>query len=488
MKLHQLSATEIQAKAASGEASPSEIVQSCLEAIESKNSKLNAFISVDAEGALARAKKLEAAQAGGETPGPLFGVPIGLKDNLCLKNHPMTCGSNILRGYHASYTSTAVQGLLDAGAIPIGRCNMDEFAFGSSTEHSAYGPTRNPWNTEHIPGGSSGGSAAAVAARMVPLTLGSDTGGSIRQPAALCGVAGLKPTYGRVSRFGLTAFGSSLDQIGPFAHRVRDLRTALQALAGRDPKDPTTLDNAAFSLPTEAMTDLKGVKVGLPAEYLSDGVNPAIRSQIEAAQQTLSALGATLIPLHLPHTEYAIPAYYLVATSEASSNLARFDGVRYGNRMEADNLEDLYLETRGKGFGEEAKRRILLGVFCLSAGYYDAYYLKALKVRTLLRQDFEKAFAEVDVIVGPTTPIPPFRIGETEADPMQLYLCDLLTAPANLAGIPGLSIPCGFDPNGLPVGLQILGPTLGDERILRVAEAFENATDFHTQLPTEAAQ
>ncbi len=487
MSLHQLSAAEMQAKAASGEVSPSELVESCLGAIEAKNGTVGAFISVDAEGARARAKELEAARARGETPGPLFGVPIGLKDNLCLQGQPMTCGSNILKGYRASYTSTAVQGLLDAGAIPIGRCNMDEFAFGSSTEHSVYGPTRNPWDLERIPGGSSGGSAAAVAARMVPLALGTDTGGSIRQPAALCGVAGIKPTYGRVSRFGLTAFGSSLDQIGPLAHSVRDLSLALEALAGRDPKDPGTLDNAAFEAPDENPS-LEGIRIGLPTEYLGDGVHPAILAQIEAAQKTLEGLGATLVPLRLPHTEYAIPAYYLVATSEASSNLARFDGIRYGNRQPADNLEDLYLETRGKGFGEEAKRRILLGVFCLSAGYYDAFYLKALKVRTLLRQDFEQAFQDVDVIIGPTTPFPPFRIGENEADPMQLYLCDLLTAPANLAGIPGLSVPCGFDDDGLPVGLQLLGPALGDGRILRVAEAFENATAFHTKLPTEAAQ
>ncbi len=488
MKLHQLSAKEMRAKAVSGEVSPSELVDSCLEAIGRQNDLLGALISVDAEGAKARAKDLEAARARGETPGPLFGVPVGLKDNLCLEGQPMTCGSNILKGYRASYTATAVKGLLDAGAIPIGRCNMDEFAFGSSTEHSAYGPTKNPWDLERIPGGSSGGSAAAVAARMLPLTLGTDTGGSIRQPAALCGIAGLKPTYGRVSRFGLTAFGSSLDQIGPLAHRVSDLGLALQAMAGRDPKDPGTLDNAAFEAGDQAPSRLEGLKVGLPKEYLDDRVAPSILARIEAAQKTLEALGATLVPLSLPHTQYAIPAYYLVATSEASSNLARFDGVRYGNRQKAKDLEDLYLETRGKGFGEEAKRRILLGVFCLSAGYYDAYYLKALKVRTLLRQDFEKAFAEVDVIIGPTTPFPPFRLGESEADPMQLYLCDLLTAPANLAGIPGLSLPCGFDEDGLPVGLQILGPALGDETILRVAEAFENATDFHSKLPTEAVQ
>ena len=487
MSLHRLTAAEMQAKAASGEVSPSELVESCLGAIEAKNGTLSAFISVDAEGARARAKELEAAHARGETPGPLFGVPVGLKDNLCLEGQPMTCGSNILKGYRASYTSTAVQGLLDAGAIPIGRCNMDEFAFGSSTEHSAYGPTYNPWDLERIPGGSSGGSAAAVAARMVPLALGTDTGGSIRQPAALCGVAGLKPTFGRVSRFGLTAFGSSLDQIGPLAHSVRDLSIALQALAGRDPKDPGTLDNAAFEVPSETRS-LQGTKIGLPAEYFGEDVHPAIRARVEAAQKTLTQLGASLVPIQLPHTQYAIPAYYLVGTSEASSNLARFDGVRYGNRQKADNLEDLYLETRGRGFGEEAKRRILLGVFCLSAGYIDAYYVKALKVRTLLRQDFEKAFAEVDVIIGPTSPFPPFRIGENEADPMKLYLCDLLTAPANLAGIPGLSVPCGFDEDGLPVGLQILGPALGDARILQVAEAFENATNFHKQTPREAAQ
>ncbi|HHI80854.1 MAG TPA: Asp-tRNA(Asn)/Glu-tRNA(Gln) amidotransferase subunit GatA [Planctomycetes bacterium] len=486
MSLLQLSASEMRDKAASGEVSPSELVEASLAAIEAHNKALGAFISVDAEGALARAKELEAAQARGKEPGPLFGVPVGLKDNLCLIHQPMTCGSRILEGYRASYTSTAVQGLLDAGAIPIGRCNMDEFAFGSSTEHSCYGPTRNPWDLERIPGGSSGGSAAAVAARMVPLSLGSDTGGSIRQPAALCGVAGLKPTYGRVSRFGLTAFGSSLDQIGPFARRARDLSLALQAMAGQAPRDATTLDAAAFP-PPEPLMDLKGLKVGLPAEYLGEGVHPSIRAQIEAAQKTLAQLGADLIPIQLPHTEYAIPAYYLVATSEASSNLARFDGVRYGKRQKAGNLEDLYLETRGKGFGEEAKRRILLGVFCLSAGYIDAYYVKALKVRTLLRRDFEEAFTKVDVIIGPTTPYPPFRIGESEADPMKLYLCDLLTAPANLAGIPGLSVPCGLDEDGLPVGLQILGPALGDARILQVAEAFENATDFHKQAPREVA-
>ncbi|MFQ5506423.1 MAG: Asp-tRNA(Asn)/Glu-tRNA(Gln) amidotransferase subunit GatA [Planctomycetota bacterium] len=477
------SAATLRELAAKGELSPTELVEASLARIQDLDSRIGAFLPGESlpKWARKRATELEKKRARGAEPGPLFGVPVGLKDNLSLAGQPMSCGSRILQGYSASFTATAVQRLLDADAIPIGRCNMDEFGFGSSTEHSAWQATRNPWNLARIPGGSSGGSAAAVAARMVPLALGSDTGGSIRQPAALCGVTGLKPTYGRVSRFGLVAFGSSLDQIGPLARDAADAALALRVLP--DPRDATTLSEPC-EVPDLSEPELKGVRVGVPADYL-EACDAMILPRVKEALAVLEELGAEPVELRLPGTRHAIATYYLLATSECSSNLARFDGVRYGFRSASGYLEEQYRSTRGRGFGVEAKRRILLGTFCLSAGYYDAYYKKALEMRGLLRRDFARAFHEIDVIVGPTTPIPPYELGAAVDDPCAMYRCDLLTVPANLAGVPALSVPCGFDASGMPVGLQILGPALGEDRILRVGAAYQRATSFHRARPPE---
>jgi len=478
-------ARELAAEARNGQVSPSELVDQALDRIARRDDRIGAFLDTDAESARARASELERKRAAGAELGPLFGVPFGLKDNLALAGRPLSCASRILEGFRSSYTATSVAKLLAADAIPIGRCNMDEFAFGSSTEHSAFQVTHNPWNPARIPGGSSGGSAAAVAARMVPFALGSDTGGSVRQPAALCGVTGLKPTYGRISRYGLVAFGSSLDQIGPLTHDAADAELLLAVLAGRDPLDATSID-ATFETGLDA-GDLNGVRIGLPKQFLDDRCDARVLRAVEAATATLTELGAELREVDLPSCEHAIAAYYLIATSESSSNLARFDGVRYPARRSAETLEEQYLRTRGEGFGDEAKLRILLGVFCLSAGYYDAHYLKALKVRTLIREDFARAFEDVDVIVGPTSPIPPYELGEKLDDPLALYLCDVLTVPASLAGIPAISIPCGFDDDGLPVGMQIHGPALGEDRVFRVAKAYQAATSFHLACPQEIA-
>ncbi len=469
------SARALTEAAATGEISPLDIVEGVLARIEASDGEIGAFLEVRAEEARAHARRLEASK----DRGPLFGVPFAIKDNLQLAGWPITCASRILEGHRAAYSATAVQRLVDAGAIPIGRCNMDEFGFGSSTEHSAFGITRNPWNTDRIPGGSSGGSAAAVASGMVPLALGTDTGGSIRQPAALCGVTGLKPTYGRVSRFGLIAFGSSLDQIGPIARSAEDCALALSVIAGHDPLFSTSLSEIFAT----SDRDLAGLRVGVAELPASASPAASIQARVAEAIDTMSSLGAEVRPVALPHAEHAIAAYYLVATSEASSNLSRFDGIRYGNRVPATDLRTHYIETRSAGFGEEAKRRILLGGFALSSGYYDAYYKKALQVRTLIRRDFEAAFADVDVIVGPTTPLAAFTIGDSIDDPLSLWLCDLLTTPANLAGIPAVSIPCGFDDDGMPVGLQLQGPALGDAKLLAAATTFQRATTFHDQRP-----
>jgi len=474
-----------------GERSVREAMREALARIDALDPALHAFLSVHRAQALERAVELDRALGAGERPGALFGVPVALKANMCLEGREVNCGSRILAGWRPPYTATFVQRLLDAGAVVLGMTNMDEFAMGSSSENSAFGPTRNPWDPARTPGGSSAGSAVAVASGMVPIALGSDTGGSVRQPAALTGIYGLKPTYGRVSRYGLVAFGSSLDQVSPFARSVRDLETVMAAISGRDAHDATCLDEGPLA-PEEPGDPprLAGLKVGVPREHFGEGLEGGVRGACEAALAVLERLGATLVPVSLPHTGYAIPTYYVVATAEASSNLARYDGVRYGLRAHgADgdgSLQGMFAATRAKGFGAEVKRRILLGTYVLSAGYYEAWYGRALKVRALLRADFEQAFGQVDVIAGPTSPVPAFPLGEKTDDPVAMYLCDVLTVPVSLAGIPGLSVPCGFVEEGgtrLPVGLQLVGPSRGDARVLRVARAFEAATGFSRARP-----
>jgi len=467
-----------------GELRAADVTDAFLTRIAQVDDRVGAFLEVFEDGARREAEAIDRQRRRGETLGPLCGVPVAIKDIFNRKGHLVTCASRILEGFVSPYTATAVARLEQAGAVILGRTNMDEFAMGSSTEHSAYQQTHNPFDLARIPGGSSGGSAAAVSARMVSLALGSDTGGSVRQPAALCGISGLKPTYGRISRFGLVAFASSLDHVATFAHDARDLALLLGVLAGVDPHDSTSLDAPVPDYLGSSGRDLAGLRIGVPAEYFAEGLDPEIESLTREALTQLEHLGAGLTPVSLPHTRYAIPAYYLICTAEASSNLARYDGVRYGLRLSGDkDLESMYRDTRGAGFGDEVKLRILLGSFCLQSGYYDAFYLKATKVRTLIRQDFEKAFETCDVLVTPTSPIPAFLAGEKLEDPLAMYLCDVLTAPANLAGIPGISIPCGFTKNGLPAGLQILGPVLGEEQILHLATAYQATTPHHQREP-----
>ncbi|MCL6616847.1 MAG: Asp-tRNA(Asn)/Glu-tRNA(Gln) amidotransferase subunit GatA, partial [Anoxybacillus ayderensis] len=416
--------------------------------------------------------------------GLLFGMPIGIKDNIVTKGLRTTCASKILYNFDPIYDATVMERLHEADAITIGKLNMDEFAMGSSTENSGFQLTRNPWDLERVPGGSSGGSAAAVAAGEVPFALGSDTGGSIRQPAAFCGVVGLKPTYGRVSRYGLVAFASSLDQIGPITRNVEDNAYLLQVISGVDPMDSTSANVDVPDYVSALTGDIQGLKIAVPKEYLGEGVSEEVRQSVLNALKVLEGLGATWEEASLPHSKYALATYYLLASSEASANLARFDGVRYGYRTDnAKNLIDMYKQTRSEGFGNEVKRRIMLGTFALSSGYYDAYYKKAQKVRTLIKQDFENVFEKYDVIIGPTTPTPAFKIGEKTSDPLTMYANDILTIPVNLAGVPGISVPCGFV-NGLPVGLQIIGKHFDESTIYRVAHAFEQATDYHKQKPT----
>jgi len=426
---------------------------------------------------------------------PFFGLPVSLKDNMCTTGWETTCASNILKGFIPPYNATVVEKLHDAGAYIFAKCDMDEFAFGSSCETSAYnaramrqkklkdGACANPWDLERVPGGSSGGSAASVAADEAICALGSDTGGSIRQPAALCGVVGLKPTYGRVSRYGLVAFGSSLDQIGPITKTVADSAELLGIIAGYDPKDSTSANVAAGDYMASLGKDIKGLKIGIPKEYFIDGIDVDVRARIDEAIATYKALGAECVDITLPHTQYAVSVYYIIATAEASSNLARFDGVEYGYRAEEENLRDMYFETRNRGFGAEAKRRILLGTFVLSSGYYDAYYKKAQKVRTLMVKDFNDAFKACDVIMTPTSPTPAFKIAEKIDDPIAMYLSDIFTIPANLAGIPGISIPAGFTESGLPVGMQLLAPAFKEDTLFQFAHAFEQKTEFYKQRP-----
>jgi aspartyl-tRNA(Asn)/glutamyl-tRNA(Gln) amidotransferase subunit A len=475
MDLARLTAAELQQGFRAKAFHPVDVLRALESRIQSVDPTVQAFLSRDFEAALHRAETADVSL-------PLGGIPIGIKDVINVKGDPCTCASKILQGYTAPYDATVIERLRAAGAIPFGRLNMDEFAMGSSTENSAFQTTRNPWDTTRIPGGSSGGSAAAVAACEVPAALGSDTGGSIRQPAALCGCVGLKPSYGRVSRYGLVAFASSLDQIGPLARSTRDCALLLNAVAGRDPMDSTSLDQPAEDFTAELGRDLKGIRLGIPKEYFVDGMDARVKSTIEASIQQCAELGAELVELSLPHTEYAVSVYYIIATAEASANLARFDGVRYGRRADQPkDLMDLYVRTREEGFGSEVKRRIILGTYVLSSGYYDAYYLRAQKVRTLIRRDFATAFDKADVIVCPTSPDVAFPIGERTSDPLKMYLADIFTIAANLAGICGISVPCGFvheGENKLPVGLQFLGKSLAETRLLGIADAYERASGW----------
>ncbi|WP_461202906.1 Asp-tRNA(Asn)/Glu-tRNA(Gln) amidotransferase subunit GatA [Anoxybacillus sp. TBDG-1] len=466
------------------EISVSDLVDESFKRIHDVEEKVQAFLTLNEEQARAKATQLDEKLTTEKEFGLLFGMPIGIKDNIVTKGLRTTCASKILYNFDPIYDATVVERLNEADAVTIGKLNMDEFAMGSSTENSGFQLTRNPWDLERVPGGSSGGSAAAVAAGEVPFALGSDTGGSIRQPAAFCGVVGLKPTYGRVSRYGLVAFASSLDQIGPITRTVEDNAYLLQVISGLDPMDSTSANVAVPDYVSALTGDIQGLKIAVPKEYLGEGVSEEVRQSILQALNVLESLGATWEEVSLPHSKYALATYYLLASSEASANLARFDGVRYGYRTDnAKNLMEMYKQTRSEGFGNEVKRRIMLGTFALSSGYYDAYYKKAQKVRTLIKQDFENVFAKYDVIIGPTTPTPAFKIGEKTSDPLTMYANDILTIPVNLAGVPGISIPCGFV-NGLPVGLQIIGKHFDESTIYRVAHAFEQATDYHKQKPT----
>jgi len=478
-------AGEIARAVRSGDTSAVEVCQGALARIAATNPALNAFHTVAADQALAQAAALDGRRADWHRM-PLVGVPVALKDNLCTRGLTTTAGSRILEHYVPPYDATAVERLIAAGAVIVGKTNCDEFAMGSSTENSAFGPTRNPWATERTPGGSSGGSAAAVAARMVPLALGSDTGGSIRQPAALCGVVGLKPTYGRVSRYGLLAFASSLVQIGPFATSVADAALCLQAIAGADARDATCATRATDDYGAALTGRIDGMRIGVPRALVSEdaGVHADVRMAFERAVETLAQQGAKIVDVALPHSAHAIPVYYLIATAEASSNLARYDGVRYGFRApDAASLGEMYDRTRDRGFGAEVKRRILLGTYVLSAGYYDAYYLKAQQVRTLIRRDYEQALAAVDLVALPTSPTPAFALGERMDDPLQMYLADVFTVAANLAGLPSISVPCGFTATRLPCSLQLTGRAMDESTVLRAADAFERVTAFARERP-----
>lgn len=460
---------------ASGEATPKEIITAALDRIEQQNERLNAFLTISRESALERAAGLESEIRELVKTHPLAGVPVAVKDNMCTAGVRTTCGSRMLGNYVPPYTATVVRKLEEAGAIIVGKTNLDEFAMGSSNENSAFGPVRNPWNEEYVPGGSSGGSATSVAAGLTSVALGSDTGGSIRQPASFCGVVGLKPTYGRVSRYGLVAFASSLDQIGPLGANVRDVARTLGVIAGRDHYDATSADVAVPDYLSALTGDLNGLRIGVPPECFGEGLDAEVRAKVEAAIKRLEERGAEIVEVHLPHTKYAIAVYYLIATAEASSNLSRYDGVRYGFRAEdARTLSEMYRRTRDEGFGAEVKRRIMLGTFALSAGYYDAYYEKAQRVRTMLCDDFAAAFRKCDVIATPTAPTPPFRLGEKSDDPLAMYLSDIYTVTVNLSGVPAVSVPCGKSNEGLPIGLQLIGNHFDEARLLNVAYACEN--------------
>jgi aspartyl-tRNA(Asn)/glutamyl-tRNA(Gln) amidotransferase subunit A len=480
MELYDLTIHELHDKLKRKEVSSVEATTSLLDRIAATDGKVNAFITVTREEALAAAEAADARIANGDLD-VLTGIPLALKDIFLTKGIRTTCGSRILENFVAPYDATSWRRLKERGAVLLGKLNQDEFAMGSSCEGSAFGPCRNPWDLERIPGGSSGGSAAAIASRQATATLGTDTGGSIRQPASHCGCVGLKPTYGRVSRYGVIAYASSLDQVGPVTRDVRDAAIMLGAVAGHDPLDSTSVDVAVPDYTRSLVSDLKGLRIGLPKEYYIEGLDPDVKTAMDSAIETCRGLGGQFVDISLPHTDYAVAAYYLIATAEASSNLARYDGVRFGHRTsEPGSLMDTYCRSRAEGFGTEVKRRIMLGTYALSSGYYDAYYLKAQKVRTLIMQDFLSAFEQVDVILTPVAPTAAFRIGEKASDPLQMYLSDIFTIPVNLAGTCGISVPAGMSGNGLPIGLQLIGRPFGEESIIRAAYAFEQATAWHT--------
>jgi len=464
-----------------GEISSVELTRKVLESIERLDGKLHTFLYVAAERALERARQADEARAQ-KIEKPLLGLPVAVKDVITVEDMPCTCGSKILEGFIPPFTATAVRRLEEAGAIVIGKTNTDEFAMGSSTENSAYGRTNNPWDLNRVPGGSSGGSAAAVAARLVPAALGTDTGGSVRQPAAFCGVTGLKTTYGRVSRYGLVAFGSSLDTVGALGRSAEDLAMIFSAMAGHDPLDATSADVGVAEINLDP-GDLRGLKIGVPQEYFIEGLQADVQEKTRAGIEQLKALGAEICDVSLPHTAYALPVYYIVAPAEASANLARYDGIRYGPRAGADSLREIYFKTRGGRFGAEVQRRVMIGTYALSAGYYDAYYGQAQKARTLITRDFELTFRKVDLLACPTTPSTAFVAGVHQNDPLAMYLEDVFTLPANLAGLPGISMPAGFDRNNLPVGIQLIGPHFREDLLLRTAHIFQQATEWHKQAP-----
>ena len=484
MSLMSLTAVELGRKIKEKEVTVEEAVTAALDAIEKREAQVHSFVTVDREGALKRAKEVQAKIDAGELTGPLAGVPVAIKDNMCTKGLLTTCSSKILYNFVPTYTAEAVLNLEKAGAVILGKTNMDEFAMGSTTETSAYGVTKNPWNTGHVPGGSSGGSCAAVAAEECSYALGSDTGGSIRQPSSFCGVTGIKPTYGTVSRYGLIAYGSSLDQIGPIAKDVTDCATILEAIASHDVKDSTSVQREDYDFTSALVDDVRGMKIGIPRDYFGDGLDPEVKAAVLGAAKKLEEKGAIVEEFDLSLVEYAIPAYYVIACAEASSNLARFDGVKYGYRTEQyDGLHNMYKKTRSEGFGAEAKRRIMLGSFVLSSGYYDAYYLKALRTKTLIKQAFDKAFEKYDVILGPAAPTTAPKLGASLSDPLKMYLGDIYTISVNLAGLPGITLPCGTDQSGLPIGLQLIGDCFAEKKIIRAAYTYEQTRSYeHSPL------
>lgn len=484
MSLMSLTAVELGRKIKEKEVTVEEAVTAALDAIEKREAQVHSFVTVDREGALKRAKEVQAKIDAGELTGPLAGVPVAIKDNMCTKGLLTTCSSKILYNFVPTYTAEAVLNLEKAGAVIFGKTNMDEFAMGSTTETSAYGVTKNPWNTGHVPGGSSGGSCAAVAAEECSYALGSDTGGSIRQPSSFCGVTGIKPTYGTVSRYGLIAYGSSLDQIGPIAKDVTDCATILEAIASHDVKDSTSVQREDYDFTSALVNDVRGMKIGIPRDYFGDGLDPEVKVAVLGAAKKLEEKGAIVEEFDLSLVEYAIPAYYVIACAEASSNLARFDGVKYGYRTEQyDGLHNMYKKTRSEGFGAEAKRRIMLGSFVLSSGYYDAYYLKALRTKALIKQAFDKAFEKYDVILGPAAPTTAPKLGASLSDPLKMYLGDIYTISVNLAGLPGITLPCGTDQSGLPIGLQLIGDCFAEKKIIRAAYTYEQTRSYeHSPL------
>lgn len=484
MSITELSAGELVTQLRDGGVSSVEVTTAFLDAIDDRDQQVGAFLHVDRDAALKRAASIDAHRAAGSSLGLFAGLPVVVKDVLCTNGMPTTCGSRMLEDFRPPYDAHVIERLLAEDAVILGKANMDEFAMGSSTENSAFQPTRNPWDLERTPGGSSGGSAAAVAAGMAPLSLGTDTGGSIRQPAAFCGVVGMKPTYGRVSRYGLVAFASSLDQVGPMSHDTFGSALLLEAIAGHDRRDSTSVNRPVPSYTQSLEKPLENLRIGIVPEHFAEGLDSEVETAVRNAIDVYKSFGADVVEIALPHAKYAVATYYLIAPSEASSNLARYDGVHYGRRAEKfENMVDMYAVSRGEGFGDEVKRRIMLGTYALSAGYYDAYYLKALKVRRLIREDFDRAFESVDVIASPVTPTPAFKIGELIDDPLAMYLADIYTISGNLAGLPGISIPAGESSTGLPIGLQLLAPPFEEERLLQAAHTFERETDWHTRRP-----